>query len=299
MDSAPLVSVVIPTYKRPQLLPRAINAVQRQTYKNLEILVVDDGSQDQTEQVVRSIADARIRYVPHPVNRGLPAARNTGVDHARGEYIAFLDDDDDWRDDKLEKQLRAIGGHGAVLSMAVANGRPLRIHRKPTVSLDDLRRGSFDPSSLLARASVLKELRFDETLRHGEDWDAFIRIAQNYSIGWVDEPLLLYNDGTHARMTTETLELAGAGFAKRTAVLNKHRAFFGERWFRYHIAGTLLAYIGRRPHKIRCIAQAAKSCGIAPVARVLADKVRERTWDRWRVLVDRRPRRSSAFYNYS
>src|SRR6266566_844385 len=103
-----LITVIIPTYRRAALVPNAIHSAQRQTYRNIEILVVDDGSPDDTTDVVQNIHDVRLRYIRHDVNRGLPAARNTGIRGAAGDYIAFLDDDDEWREDKLERQLKVI-----------------------------------------------------------------------------------------------------------------------------------------------------------------------------------------------
>jgi GalNAc5-diNAcBac-PP-undecaprenol beta-1,3-glucosyltransferase len=286
MDDESLVSVIIPTFKRANLVQRAIECVRRQTYSNLEILVIDDCSPDNTGEVVRAIPDNRIRYIRHEKNMGLPAGRNTGIHAARGEYIAFLDDDDEWREDKLDHQLQAIRDYDAVLCTALANGIPLRVHERPTVSLDDLRRGSFDPSSLLAKASVLRDVKFDENLRQGEDWDAFIRIAQRYTIGWVKEPLLLYNDGNHVRMTSEAKTLSGEELEKRIAVLQKHREFFGKKWFKYHLADTLLAYIGSRSNKVKPVAYAIGKCGLLPVFTVIIDKIGRRmrsrifTWTR-------------------
>lgn len=276
MESQPLVSVIIPTYRRASLLALALERVRRQTYRHLEIIVVDDGSPDNTAEVVRVNAaqDDRVRYIRHERNKGLPAGRNTGVRAAGGEYIAFLDDDDEWRPDKIERQLRAMNGFDAVLCIALSNGRPLRLHRRERVTLDDLRRGSFDPSSLLARSDVLREVPFDESLREGEDWDAFIRIAQRYAIGWVPEPLLLYNDGDHARMTSEAKELTGPELEKRTAILVKHRGFFGEWWFRYHFAAALLAYVGSRRGKWQQLMYAIRRCGPLAVFAVLRDKLR-------------------------
>lgn len=272
----PLVSVVIPTYNRADLLPAAIRSACAQSYAHLEILVVDDGSTDETAAAVHTIGDPRVRHVPHPRNKGLPAARNTGIRAARGEYVAFLDDDDAWHPEKIAKQVAAIPEFDALLTAAVADGRILRRHDRPTVTLEDLRRASFDPSSLMARTSVLREVLFDEALRQGEDWDAFIRIARRYSIGWLAEPLLYYNAGPHARMTNEKRTLAGSELEKRTAMLRKHRDFFGERWFAHHMAETFLGFIGSRSNKWHYIGYAVKRCGVGAVARVLLYKLYRR-----------------------
>jgi hypothetical protein len=156
------------------------------------------------------------------------------------------------------------------------NGYPLRLHKGPDITLDDLRRGGFAPSGLLIRAEALRNVMFDESLKQGEDWDAFIRIVQRYTMGWVPEPLLLYNQGGHDRMTNEKRYLSPPELEKRTAMLQKHREFFGERWFKYHLADALLGYIASRPNKIQCIDYAIRRCGVFPVVAVLRDKIRER-----------------------
>ncbi len=107
-DAIPLVSVVIPTLNRSILLGRAIDTVLAQTYRRVEVVVVDDGSSDGTSQRVAQIGDQRVRYVRHPRTRGLAAARNTGIRHARGQYVALLDDDDEIVAEKLERQLAAL-----------------------------------------------------------------------------------------------------------------------------------------------------------------------------------------------
>lgn len=272
----PLVTVIIPTYKRAVLLPRVIQNVGRQTYRSIEILVVDDGSPDDTASVVRMISDPRVRYVRHETNKGLPAARNTGIREARGEYIAFIDDDDEWREDKLEKQLNLLTEYDAVLCMGVSKGYPMRVHRRPCITLDDLRRGSFNPSSLVAKAAVLRSVWFDESLRQGEDWDAFIRIAQRYSIGWLGEPLLLYNEEGPGRMTDEKKYLSGPELEKRVAILYKHRHFFGPRWFNYHLADSLFSHIASRRSKAPLIAYAIRRCGVRAVSAALGHRVRRR-----------------------
>jgi glycosyltransferase involved in cell wall biosynthesis len=101
----PTVSVVIPTYKRGREVLRAVESVLRQTFSDLEVIVVDDASPDDTRDVIASVGDARVRYLAHDKNKGGCAARNTGMVAARGRWIAFLDDDDEWVPTKLQKQL--------------------------------------------------------------------------------------------------------------------------------------------------------------------------------------------------
>lgn len=283
IQDKPLVTVIIPTYRRAHIVASAIESALAQTYRDIEVLIVDDGSPDNTEVVVRTYAgrDPRVRYIRHARNKGLPAARNTGIRTAQGRFIAFLDDDDRWHPSKVERQLKMMQSMDAVLCIAIANGRPLRLLRGTRVTLDDLRRGSFDPSSLLAKAEVLRDVLFDETLREGEDWDAFIRIGQKYSIGWLAEPLLLYNDGDHARMTSEAKTFTTSELERRTATLTKHREFFGERWYRYHLAAALMPYISSRPAKVRHVLHAVQRCGVWAVGAVVWAKVRRHA--RWRV----------------
>ena len=271
-----LVSVIIPTFRRATFLPRVIETVRRQTHRNIEILVIDDGSPDDTSSVVKAIPDSRIRYIRHEANMGVSAARNTGIREAKGEYIAFIDDDDEWREDKLEKQIKALNIYDVVVCAAIADGFPLRVHKRPNITHDDLRKGGFAPSSLVGKAHVFRDVMFDENLRQGEDWDVFIRIAQRYSIGWVEGELLIYNKGDHARATNVAKNLTGLELEKRTAILNKHREFLGEKWFKYHFADTVLGYIGSRPDKLSSIAYAIKRCGFIPVAVSLINKVRRR-----------------------
>lgn len=273
MSSESLVSVIIPTYKRAALVPRAIESVRRQTYQNLEILVVDDGSPDNTEDVVKRIVDSRIRYIRHEKNRGLPAVRNTGIRAAGGKYVAFLDDDDEWKEDKLEKQLRVIGQYDAVLAGALVNGKYLTSHGKPEVTLEDLRKGnSFPPSTLLVKTAVIRDVWFDEDLRQGEDWDAYIRLAQRYRIGYVREPLLLLSDGSHQRMTNEAKNQPLSELDKRMVMLVKHKDFFGAYWFRRHMASVILTYMRARRGKLRQVRYAIHRCGVFPVIGVLAAK---------------------------
>jgi glycosyltransferase involved in cell wall biosynthesis len=278
MSSAPAVSIAIATFNRAALLPRAIASVRRQTVRDIEILVVDDGSSDNTAQVIAEIGDARIRYLRHSQNQGLPAARNTAIRAASGRYIAFLDDDDEWLKHKLERQLKFLQRFDAVLCAAFVNDRQtVKTFPRTIVTTEDLRKGNaFDPSTLIVEAQAMRQLMFDESLRVGEDWDAFIRLAANYRMGYVQEPLIIYHEQLAGRMTAEAAKLSVADLERRMSMLHKHRDFFGPFWFNYHIAAFLLSHIRNRADKAMRLSYAVRRCGALPVMRLLLGKAARR-----------------------
>src|SRR5678815_5471292 len=104
----PKVSVVIPTRNRAEFLRAAIQSVLNQTFQGFEIIVVDDASEDKTPEIVRTFTDTRMTYVRHDTNKGQGVTRNDGISRASGEFIALLDDDDEWLPGKLEKQIRVL-----------------------------------------------------------------------------------------------------------------------------------------------------------------------------------------------
>lgn len=272
---APHVSVVIATHNRAELLPRAVASVLAQSFGDLELIVVDDGSKDDTAGVVRTLRDPRVRFIRHPQNRGLPASRNTGIRSARGRYVAFLDDDDQWVRQKLDRQLQAIRGHDAVLTGAyMTASRVVKTFANDRVTVQDLRRGNvFDPSSLMVNTDLMKALLFDESLRIGEDWDVFIRIAKAGSIAYLREPLLIYDDSrTGARMTTEASSLSLQDLERRASMLRKHEKFFGPFWMNYHLAASILSHIRLRADKLARLRYAVRRCGMVAVARLLFDR---------------------------
>lgn len=210
----PLVSVVVPTYQRAGVVGGAIESVLAQTVENVEVIIVDDGSTDDTERVVASYDDPRVRYVAHDRNRGRSAARNTGIAHAEGEYVAFLDSDDRWLPAKLERQLSVLEerspnwigaycefltpppSHPAALagwlSRAFADpavregGRALA---REILTMDVL----MGPGSTLVveRTALERTEGFDEELVNHEDWDLVLQLLENGKIVHVDEPLVV------------------------------------------------------------------------------------------------------------
>jgi len=278
VPTGPLVSVVIPTCNRAALLTRAIQSVRQQTYGNLEIIVVDDASTDDIQKIVGSFADPRICYIRHDTNRGGSAARNTGIRAANGNFVAFLDDDDEWVAEKAEEQVKILRDYDAVMcTWDQATGDLSKLDLKKTVDLDDLRKGKFTAGGtgvLIAKANVFKEIMFDETLPRYQDWDLFIRIGMKHKIAYLNKPLVRYNKGSHLRITNSSMSMSVSELEQRYRMLHKHRQFFGNRWFRRHMCRALLAGIKDRRNKIQVLMYAARRYGLLSVAHALGGRVR-------------------------
>jgi glycosyltransferase involved in cell wall biosynthesis len=232
----PTVSVVIPTYNRAHLIGRVIDGVLDQTYEDFEIIVVDDGSSDNTEEVVRSLKDKRIRYIRHEKNKGAPAARNTGIRTANGEYIAFQDSDDEWVPEKLEKQmkffenapqevgvvytgfLRIVNGWGGYIPYPWVTKKEGDIHK-------ELLKGSFitTPSIVVRKECFAKAGMFDERLPRLQDYELVLRLSKYYEFRFIDEPLL------KSPYTADSLSSSEAARIRALKIiLTKHLADFME-----------------------------------------------------------------------
>jgi glycosyltransferase involved in cell wall biosynthesis len=190
---SPAVSVVIPVHNRARFIADAVGSVLRQTYDDLEVIVVDDGSTDGTVQVVEALADRRIRIVAHDGNRGIPAARNTGLEAARGRFIAWLDSDDIARPNRLAVQVAFLEAHpeaamvGSCAGTIAADGSRLRTVRVPPMRPADVQawllfRSPFQQSSVTGRAEVLRTFPYRPENPVCEDLDVFLRLARDHRI---------------------------------------------------------------------------------------------------------------------
>lgn len=210
------VSVIIPTYNRVDVLRRAIDSVLAQTYEDIELLVVDDGSTDGTKSLVTGYDDPRVVYVPHRTNRGASVARNTGIDRAKGEYMAFLDSDDEWRPEKLEKQVALlesrseqwVAAYCDVNRVPPANRSSILKRLTPLFSrseqsdnpeggeelvkeilMDELHTSA--GSTLLVRSDVVRAIDgFDESFDRFQDPEFLIRVLRQGKLACADEPLV-------------------------------------------------------------------------------------------------------------
>jgi glycosyltransferase involved in cell wall biosynthesis len=201
-----LISVIVPTFQRAALVCGALRTAFAQTYPRFEVVVVDDGSTDGTGEKIRAEFGDRVRYHWQP-NQGVASARNRAVTLSAGALLAFLDSDDAWMPEKLERQARYLVAH-PTLDMVLTDlwmqdrldPHPVLVRRREAIPKDGNALLEVWPSPymipstvMVRRAAFVKVGGFDETLRVAEDVDFFLRFAHALEIGVVDEPLACYS----------------------------------------------------------------------------------------------------------
>lgn len=201
---APLVSVIIPTYKSRGGLQKSIESVLAQTYHNLEIIIIDDNNPNTEErihtekQMRKYTSNPKIIYLQHEVNKNGSAARNTGIYHSTGDYIAFLDDDDEWMPTKITKQINYILNNNVdgVYTRFVSNNKIPYITPYQGNAIIPLLMGRtrmYTSTLLLSRKSVMAINGFDESFRRHQDYEFLIRFFNHgYKIGYIDDALVKY-----------------------------------------------------------------------------------------------------------
>lgn len=232
MSPIPRVSIIIPAYNSARFLEEAIESVFAQTYKDYETIVIDDGSTDNTQEVLAPYLD-RIQYI-YQHNRGASSARNTGISHSQGEYIAFLDADDIWLPEKLSTQVEYLNNNqdiALVYSLVLwvdVHGKPLdkrnRLSgRLPAGDVFNILyiRNFIITSSVMVRRRLLGTVGlFDESLTHAEDHELWLRIASKFKVCGIDKYLCQY------RVTPQSLSErnrnAGTTFGCKRRVIEKH-----------------------------------------------------------------------------
>ncbi len=200
------VSVIVPTYNRVHMVTEAIDSILNQTFKDFELIIVDNYSSDDTESIVKSYVDKRIRYFRNQNNGLVSVNRNYGIEKSHGEYIAFLDDDDLWLPEKLEKQVELldsnkelalvysdcyiIDGDGSLRENTYFHGiRPFREN-----VFNELLKGNFIPMLTVAvrREALDKVGVFNLRYKICQDYDLWLRIAKYYPIDFIEQPLAKY-----------------------------------------------------------------------------------------------------------
>lgn len=216
----PKVSVVLPTYNRAHVLTRAVDSVLTQTFRDFELIIVDDGSTDATQDVLAQYNAPQVRTIRLSTNAGACHARNIGITASCGEFVAFHDSDDEWLPNKLAVQIERLEAVqtmsrkvGASYSRVISKRDGIfRLYFPPysdeltfrgNIYSQLLQKNLVDTPTLVVRREVLTEVQlFDEELPWLQDWDLALRIAQHYDFDFVEQPLIISNwsdTGIHTR----------------------------------------------------------------------------------------------------
>ena len=192
------ISVVIPTYNRYEFLKRALRSVLSQTYSPFEVIVIDDGSSDKTKQIIQDFPNIKYFYQK---NRGVSSARNLGIEKSSSDWVAFLDSDDEWHENKLKEQIEFHKENPDILMSYtdekwIRDGVAVKIPKKFRKFGGDvfekcLSHCIIAPSATLIHKDLLKRVGFfDESLEVCEDYDLWLRVAHSHKIGLVDKKLI-------------------------------------------------------------------------------------------------------------
>jgi glycosyltransferase involved in cell wall biosynthesis len=251
---SPLISVVIPTYNRSKLLERAVHSVLSQSFQQFELLIVDDNSPDNTAEVAASFGDERIRTIRHDENRGSSATRNSGIRNARSEFVAFLDDDDEYLPDALAEGYNALQNlpesvgyvlGGYVLVQDTPQGEEVVEERLPQIPAFTSRESSYlsflrqvpfgAGNGVVFRRSAFDTVGlFDEGLRAAVDRDLFIRFAPHFEFVAIPKLLVRVHKHVGAQLTDPSPKRVAAYeqiAAKHLDMLQKHPKYYGDVLF--------------------------------------------------------------------
>jgi glycosyltransferase involved in cell wall biosynthesis len=249
----PTISVILPTHNRGHSIKRAIQSVLDQTYQNFELIIVDDGSKDNTEEIVKEYEDQRIRYIKHEINQGAGVARNTGLKSARGAYIAFQDSDDEWLPEKLQKQIevyqRATADIGVVYTdmYRISEVGEMKYWKSPVIkkgqlinpkTLDYQTQGLGIQSTLIRRDCFNIVGLFDENLPRWIDLELFIRLSKYYEFICIRDPLVKYYATEGISSNLNNLNIARAYLIQKySEEFKKNRKYLASQ--QYYISANM------------------------------------------------------------
>jgi len=258
----PSVSVIVPVYNRAGTIVRSLESVLAQSYKDFELIIVDDGSTDDTGILVQAVAgkDNRIRYMRHDTNHGQSRARNTGIAASGGRYIAFQDSDDEWLPGKLQRQVDEmeslspyVGVVYCLMYRVTPEGKEVfRARKFGPADADLYRQGlmyafrGIGIQSCLFRREVFDRCGgFDEHMKALEDMELLIRVSRDYRFSCVDEPFVLYYRGTDtvSKNHAKNLEAAQYLLKKYSIDIRAEKHLLAEH---YRRIGKLMKKLGRR-----------------------------------------------------
>lgn len=226
----PLVSIVVPTHNRADMVQRAIGSLLNQTYKNLEIIVCDDGSSDNTQEVLKGYYDKRIKILKNETPKGACNVRNKGIFASSGEFITFLDDDDEFLPTRIEEMINVWDDKWAYIATGLQyikknNKSFIHIPNK-TITLESMLYEITTGNSILTKKERLIKLEgFDESLLSSQDYDMWIRLNIHYGDGYtVQEPLfIMHTEHEMPRITVSSKKVKGHFdfYIKHKSIMNE------------------------------------------------------------------------------
>lgn len=268
----PLISIIIPTYNRANVICNAIASALSQTYKNIEIIVVDDCSTDNTLEKIKYFGE-KIKVIKHSVNMHVSAARNTGMNNAQGSYLAFLDSDDEWRENKIELQIAFMQKFDYDISCTdfesnYLEGRGVEVKKRPynEIKLKDCLWGIyFAPgSTLVIKKNILKIIGgYNLRYKRIEDWELFIRLlSSDFKVGYMQVcTTKIYSSNS---FTINNLEF----HCKMLLNESKERLnFINDKYYNYLKAGIyfeLSASCWKTRNRLKCFIYLIKSIYTEP-----------------------------------
>lgn len=264
-DTAPMVSVILPTYNRSAILGKSIKSVLDQTFQDFELIIVDDGSNDNTADVVKKFEDKRIKYIKKQTNKGAASAMNTGIRTSKGYFVSIQNSDDIWLPEKLETEIKAFQKAGPRVGVVyvgayrIFNGKKFyvpspRVKKKEGKIHNQILKGNFvNGLSLIKKDCLEKVGLYDDSLPGLEDWELYIRLSKYYDFKFVDRPLIM------AKFSPDSLSIVPSISIDSTKmILKKHFKEFNRNKKALSMNYGLLGYwsfldgeikIGRKYYK--------------------------------------------------
>lgn len=266
-------TVIITTYDRPDYLRESLKAAINQTHKPLEVLIIDDNSSKDYTSVLSEFPAGSFTYHKFSESSGANVARNFGIANAKGDAIAFLDDDDVWDTDYLAQHNIMLLEADAVLCGYRFLEEPNKKNINPVtrVTPEIIKHGNkfCGMSGVTCKTELAKELMFDIELPNSQDWDFFVRIAQSGALlANIPKDIFNYRRG-HLSISTEVVNITIENTKRRLKAFKKHRKFLGEDAYNERVVNQILSYIGQKKNKISWLRFALKEAGVRATVKAI------------------------------
>jgi len=272
------VTAIITAYNRPDYLKEAIESVLKQNYVISEIIIIDDCSIENLKDVVDSFKEKKIIYIKNKINSGANYCRNLGIQYARSNYIAFLDDDDIWDTDKTGIQIDCLVKNNLNISLCnyskIGKNIKIKKSKKGIINEDQLKKGNLfcGASGILSSRKVMQENNFDESLPCGQDWDLFVRLIKNNKIYYIDSPLFQYRVSESNSITANAKKISINDYSYRLKAIEKHKVWLGK-YYNSRISDYILTNLAKRDKIYPWIKFSIKKAGLVTTMYILAKKI--------------------------